>query len=106
MSFYLFCRYRSSFGDDYFSFWTGGVFFIVINSQYYYDSSGVKEIYDEQNAWLDERLKEGARSKFGPVIFQHIPWFLENPDDEKTDYFTIPFSIRKTMLEKFYNAGN
>uniref|UniRef100_T1IS27 Calcineurin-like phosphoesterase domain-containing protein n=1 Tax=Strigamia maritima TaxID=126957 RepID=T1IS27_STRMM len=31
--------YRSSFGDDFFSFWVGGVFFIVLNSQYYWDSS-------------------------------------------------------------------
>ena len=27
--------YRQSFGDDYFSFWIGGVHFIVLNSQYY-----------------------------------------------------------------------
>ena len=30
-----FYSYRQSFGDDYFSFWLGGVLFIAINSQFY-----------------------------------------------------------------------
>lgn len=34
-------KYRASFGDDYFSFWCGGVFYITINTQYYWDGSEV-----------------------------------------------------------------
>lgn len=98
-------RYRSSFGKDYFSFWVGGVFFIVINSQYFYDGSQVPEIAREQEVWLDEQLKIGAKSHCGPVIFQHIPWFLDDPEDQKSDYFTIPYDKRKPMLEKLNNAG-
>ena len=32
-------RYREDFGDDYFSFWVGGVKCIVLNSQFYEDAS-------------------------------------------------------------------
>lgn len=41
-------QYRSRFGDDYFSFWVGGVFYIAINSQYYCDDSRVKNLREEQ----------------------------------------------------------
>ena len=37
-------HYRDKFGDDYFSFWVGGVKFIVINSQYYKDGSLVSRL--------------------------------------------------------------
>jgi len=34
------------------------------------------------------------------VIFQHIPWFLKDPDEGK-DYFNIEINLRKKMLTKF-----
>ena len=34
-------HYVDKFGDDYFTFWVGGVKFIVINSQFYEDASQV-----------------------------------------------------------------
>ena len=34
-------EYRRNFGDDFFSFWVGGVKFIVINTQYYENSTKV-----------------------------------------------------------------
>jgi len=97
--------YQSSFGDDHFSFWAGGVFFIVINSQFYFDSSQVPELAREHDEWLEAQLKAGASSKHGPVIFQHIPWFLESPDNTTYDYFSIAHSTRMPMLEKLYKAG-
>ncbi|KAK9506148.1 hypothetical protein O3M35_008136 [Rhynocoris fuscipes] len=98
-------RYRSSFGDDYFSFWAGGVFFIVINTQYYYDGSKVPEITAEQEKWLDEQLKFSSQSKHGAVIFQHIPWFLEDPETTTESYFFIKKETRIPMLEKLYKNG-
>ena len=38
------------------------------------------------------------------VIFQHIPWFVEKPDEEKI-YFNVEPDLRKKMLDKFYDAG-
>ena len=39
--------YTSDFGDDYFSFWHGGVHFIVLNSQFYEDSSLTKDLAEK-----------------------------------------------------------
>jgi len=98
-------RYRSSFGDDYFSFWCNGVYFLVLNTQYYEDSSKVPKIAEEQEIWLEEQLnKIKKRKPKHAVIFQHIPLFLNNPDEEK-EYFNFAPGIRHQLLERFYEAG-
>jgi hypothetical protein len=38
-------QYKQSFGDDYFSFWVGGVCYLVLNSQFYQDPSNVQDFY-------------------------------------------------------------
>ena len=38
------------------------------------------------------------------VVFQHIPWFLKEPDEDK-DYFNIEHTLRKKMLNKFHDGG-
>ncbi|CAL4143807.1 unnamed protein product [Meganyctiphanes norvegica] len=97
--------YRKSFGDDYFSFWCNGVFFIVINTQFYEDSSKCPELASDQEAWLEEQLETVRREKpQHAVVFQHIPWFLNTPDEDK-EYFNITEDLRKTMLERFHSAG-
>lgn len=98
-------KYRSSFGDDYFSFWVGGVLFIVINSQYFFDDTQIPELAKEQEEWLDTQLEKSKMSRHGAVLFQHIPWFLTDPGDEKEAYFAIPYPKRKVMLEKLHKAG-
>ena len=45
-------NYKSTFGDDYFSFWFGGVHFIVLNSQLYEDYSLVEDHAVAQDKWL------------------------------------------------------
>lgn len=96
-------EYRSKFGDDYLSFACRGVLFIVINSQLYKDATHAQEQAKEQDEWLDGLLKKVTDYKHA-VIFQHIPWFLYEPDEE-TQYFNIETGLRKRMLDKFYNAG-
>ena len=39
------CRYKDSFGDDYFSFYKHGCAFLVLQSQFYEDASLVQEQY-------------------------------------------------------------
>jgi len=98
-------RYRSSFGDDYFSFWCNGVYFLVLNTQYYEDSSKVPQIAREQEIWLDQQLtKVKKRKPKHAVVFQHIPLFLNNADEEK-EYFNFAPKERHRLLEKFYDAG-
>ncbi|KAG7161280.1 Serine/threonine-protein phosphatase CPPED1-like 2 [Homarus americanus] len=65
-------RYTSSFGDDYFSFWCGGVFFIVLNTQFYEDASQCPQLAEEQEAWLEEQLEVVKREKpQHAVIWNH-----------------------------------
>jgi len=94
-------NYKSTFGDDYFSFWFGGVHFIVLNSQLYEDYSLVEDHAVAQDKWLDEELEKSAKHK---VIFQHIPWFLKTPDEPK-EYFNIDIELRKRMLAKFKSSN-
>ncbi|CAL1291438.1 unnamed protein product [Larinioides sclopetarius] len=97
--------YQDKFGDDYFSFYCDGVMFVVLNSQYFQDSSLVKDLAEEQEKWLEEKLIEAKSGKYKHVIiFQHIPWFLKKHDEEK-DYFNIFPELRLKMLEKFYDAN-
>jgi len=94
-------NYKSSFGDDYFSFWHGGVHFMVLNSQFYEDCSLTQDLADEQDKWLDDQLTKPAAHK---VIFQHIPWFVERPEEDKI-YFNIELGLRQKMLQKFKSSG-
>lgn len=101
------CRYNSSFGDDYYSFWCSGILHIVVNSQFWHDRSQVEREASDQDQWLEGQLttlKESG-AKFG-IIFQHIPWFLSNYDEEATPYFTIRPEIRQKWMPKFKEAGN
>ena len=97
-------RYRSSFGDDFFSFWRGGILFLVLNSQYYFDSTKVPEIFAEQEAWLDYTLAEGKKAGARMIVFQHIPFFI-NKVDEADQYFNLPLAIRESLLHKLHAAG-
>jgi len=98
-------RYRGSFGDDYFSFWVGGSFFIVLNSQLYFDDSLVKGLSAAQEAWLDDILKStSTQSPRHIAVFLHIPPFRENID-EPADYFNLALEKRKPLVNKLFNAG-
>ena len=38
------------------------------------------------------------------IIFQHIPWFLQHPDEDD-EYFNMPKRIRLPILKKLKEAG-
>lgn len=85
--------YRSTFGDDYFSFWVDGVMFIVLNVQYHKDRSQTEEYAKKHDLWLEEQLKDAKNGNYKHVIvFQHVPWFLHDvnePDDIIVSYFLL-----------------
>ncbi|EDO41535.1 predicted protein [Nematostella vectensis] len=98
-------KYRNNFGDDFFTFWVGGVFFIVLNSQYFKDATQVAEHKQDQDKWLEQQLQFAKISNpQHVVVFQHIPWFFGSADEED-DYFNITMNTRKEMLEKLKAAG-
>lgn len=126
-------NYRQEFGDDYFAFWVDGVMFIVINAQYYKDSSKVKQLALIHEQWIDEKLLEAKQNQYKHIIiFQHIPWFIhdvDEPEDEIvnlrkifndlidlidvffcslsifSEKFNIAIEERKRMLKKFNDNG-
>lgn len=97
--------YKKQFGDDYFSFWSGGVKFLVLNSQFYTDCTLVEDLAQLHDEWLDKQLTDSLVEKPKHlVVFQHIPWFLQYPEEEKA-YFNIAKELRMKMLKKFKAAG-
>ncbi|GFT07135.1 hypothetical protein NPIL_178761 [Nephila pilipes] len=97
--------YKNRFGDDYFTFYCGGVMFIVINSQFFKDPSQVQDLACEQEKWLDDQLEEAKSGKYKHVVvFQHIPWFINNLEEDD-DYFNLQKGAREKMLQKFYDAN-
>ena len=98
-------NYKKSFGDDYFSFYKNGCCFIVLNSQFYEDSSNVPELYKEHEDWLEAELQSAREAGVAHIIiFQHIPWFVQNPDEEKF-YFNVEKDLRLKKLEELRKAG-
>jgi hypothetical protein len=77
----------------------------VLNSQYFEDASEVPELAQEHEKWLNAELEVAKQAGSRVIVFQHIPWFLNNPDEEP-NYFSIKPDIRKVWLEKFKNSGN
>ncbi|XP_039632331.1 serine/threonine-protein phosphatase CPPED1 [Polypterus senegalus] len=97
--------YCHSWGDDYFSFWVGGVLFLVLNSQLFFDSSACPELHQAHDAWLSQQLDEASQRKCRHVVvFQHIPLFV-NSFEEEHDYFNLKRPVRQELLGKFRKAG-
>lgn len=51
-------KYRREFGPDYFTFWVGGVKFVVLNSQFFYSPQAVPEETILHDKWIDENIKD------------------------------------------------
>lgn len=98
-------QYRKEFGRDYYTFDSGDIRGIVLNSNLIASPQSVPEESAAQERWLVQELqrarKDGAKHVF---VFQHIPYFLERPD-EPDQYFNIPGAIRRHYLELFHEYG-
>ncbi|KAL7979162.1 hypothetical protein Chor_015186 [Crotalus horridus] len=85
--------YCQQWGDDYFSFWVGGVFFLVLNSQLYFDASQCSELKAVQDAWLEQQLAvAGKKQCRHAIVFQHIPFFVNEPEEDH-NYFNLEKAI-------------
>ncbi|XP_028914495.1 serine/threonine-protein phosphatase CPPED1 [Ornithorhynchus anatinus] len=97
--------YCQMWGDDYFSFWVGGVLFLVLNSQLYFDSSKCPDLKRAQDQWLNTQLALAEQRKCRhAIVFQHIPLFLQSLDEDDS-YFNITKPLRQEMMDKFVKAG-
>lgn len=97
-----FCQ---TWGDDYFSFWVGGVLFLVLNSQFLYDASKCPALKQAQDHWLDQQLSIAEQQQCQhAIVFQHIPLFLQSIDEDD-DYFNLTKTVRQELADKFTRAG-
>jgi predicted MPP superfamily phosphohydrolase len=97
--------YRKTFGSDYYTFRSGSLLGIVLNSTVIHSPQHVPDELAAQDRWVRDEVasarSSGARHV---VIFQHHPWFLEKAD-EADQYFNIPLARRAPYLSLFREAG-
>jgi 3',5'-cyclic AMP phosphodiesterase CpdA len=97
--------YRKVFGKDYYSFRSGAMEGIVLNSSIIQHPEKVREEETQQRKWLERELKKAVAEHIRwVVVFQHIPWFLHN-GDESDQYFNIPHEARNRYLKILKESG-
>lgn len=97
--------YRNAFGRDYYTFRAPGILGIVLDSNLIRSPEGAPKAAEEQDAWLKKILAMAKRDPTRqPVVFQHIPYFIHDPD-EPANYFNIPLPTRRSYLNLLENAG-
>jgi len=97
--------YRKPFGQDHYTFSAPGILGIVLDSNLIRSPEGDPNAAKEQETWLEKILatakSDPARQ---PVVFQHIPFFLHDPD-EAVNYFNIPLPARRAYLDLLESGG-
>jgi 3',5'-cyclic AMP phosphodiesterase CpdA len=97
--------YRRSFGRDYYSFRSGPLHAIVLDSALIKAPQNASRDAAEQDSWLRSELAKaaGAGERL-VVVFQHHPYFVDRPD-EKDEYHNIPGDKRREYLDLFRRHG-
>ena len=96
--------YRAAYGPDYYSFREGSFYGIVLNSSLFKAPAKVADDAAKQEKWLESELAKAQAAGGLIVVFQHIPWFLENPA-EPDQYFNIPTDTRRRVLGLMHRYG-
>lgn len=97
--------YRERFGADYYSFQAGAVTAIVLNSNLEKGADKVPEEAAKMEAWFGAELQKARQAGAQHiVVFQHISFFLEKPD-EPNQYFNIPIAVRRRYLKLMHEYG-
>jgi serine/threonine-protein phosphatase CPPED1 len=96
--------YRAKFGRDYYTFQQGDFEGIVLDSSLIQHPVNAPEEAAKQQQWLEGELARAKKDSRQIVIFQHIPWFLADPE-EADQYFNIPREERAKYLDLFTHFG-
>lgn len=96
--------YTKEFGDDYHTFWAGGVKFIALNSQLIQGPSGSPELAAAHDKWLEDQLSNKGKRPVHLVVFGHIPAFCWDIKEDYTN-FNWPIEARTKWLDKMVQAG-
>jgi 3',5'-cyclic AMP phosphodiesterase CpdA len=98
-------QYRKRFGPDYYTFRIGEIAGFVLDSSLVQHPQNVPEEATKMEAWLKTELgKARAGGARHLIVFQHIPFFLKDPD-EADQYFNIPLETRRRYLKLLHEYG-
>lgn len=97
--------YKQYFGEDCYTFRSGNIFGIVLNSSLIKDPSLAPAEASVQFDWLKKVLEEAKRSNAKNImVFMHHSLFLKDAN-EPDEYFNISTVQRKIYLELFNKYG-
>jgi 3',5'-cyclic AMP phosphodiesterase CpdA len=97
--------YRRNFGRDYYSFRSGPLYAIVLDSALIKTPQNAPRDAAEQESWLRAELEKASNSGESLiVVFQHHPYFVSNPE-EKEGYDNIPIGRRRAYLDLLKQTG-
>ena len=97
--------YRRRFGPDHYTFRSGDLIGIVLNSSLIVAPDKARELYEEQEQWLRSELEKARRDRSAQVvIFQHHPWYIDSVD-EADGYSNVPRAQRARYLALFREFG-
>lgn len=98
-------EYRENFGLDYYTFQSGGIFGIVVNSSLMKDPTSAPEQAAAQEEWLRTALSQahGLKDRVA-VVFMHHSLFLKD-SSEKDDYFNFSGPRRMHYIKLFNDSG-
>ncbi len=98
-------RYRERIGPDYYTFRMGDVAGFVLNSSLLKAPRNVPGEAAKMESWLQAELakakREGVRNL---IVFQHIPFFLTDPNEEEK-YDNLPLDTRRRYLKMLHEYG-
>ena len=97
--------YKKHFGEDRYTFRSGNMFGIIINSSLIKDPTLAPAEAAAQEAWLRINLEKAKKSSAKNImVFMHHSLFLKDPN-EPDEYFNINLVRRKVYLELFQQYG-
>jgi 3',5'-cyclic AMP phosphodiesterase CpdA len=98
-------RYRERFGPDYYTFQSGGITGIVLNSNLEKGAKNVAQEAAKMEAWFKgelEKAKAGGAKQI--IVFQHIPLFRKEPNEPEV-YENVPVDVRSRYLKLMHDYG-
>jgi 3',5'-cyclic AMP phosphodiesterase CpdA len=97
--------YRERFGQDYYTFQSGGITGIVLNSNLEKGTKNVPQEAAKMEAWFKTEIEKGKRAGAKQIIvFQHIPFFRKDPNEPEV-YENIPVDVRQRYLKVMHDNG-
>ena len=98
-------RYREAFGPDYYTFRIGDIAGFVLDSSLIKAPEKVPEDAARMEAWLRAELAKAKRDGVKHlIVFQHIPFFITDPNEEDK-YDNIPRERRQKYLKILHEYG-